>query len=295
MNTKQVEYILELAKTLNFNHAAENLNISQPTMTYQIKAVEEEIGFCLFIRSGKGVTLTPAGEQFIITLTTLKNVLNRSIQQGRENNSKYQDNIKFVIPSRSYINFLPMALKEFEKNFPTTNISLSFDFTGGLDSFLKGDKDLAVALKNDVKRYHNIKTHHIYDSHFYVVMPKDNPLSDKSLISANDLDGYTFQIGANVPLPMLSIQNKIIKQLGASFNICNDFDTALVKIAAGQGIAIAPGFLNEHSDKFAWIRLDTNDSLNCVLCSHGSDTRPSLLAFIKLLQSFYKENPDFPI
>lgn len=295
MNTKQVEYILELAKTLNFNHAAENLNISQPTMTYQIKAVEEEIGFNLFIRSGKGVTLTPAGEQFIITLTTLKNVLTRSIQQGRENNSKYQDNIKFVIPSRSYINFLPEALKIFENDFPSTNISLSFDYTGSLDSFLKGQEDLTVDLKNDVKRYHNVKTHHIYDSHFYIVVTKDNPLSNKTLINAKDLEGYTFQVGANVPLPMLSLQNKIIKQLGASFNICNDFDTALVKIAAGQGIAIAPGFLNDHTDKFAWIRLDTDDSLSCVLCSHSSDNRPSLLAFIQLLQNFYKDHPDFPI
>ena len=45
MNTRQIDYILELAKTLNFNRAAENLFITQPTLTYQIKAVEEEIGF----------------------------------------------------------------------------------------------------------------------------------------------------------------------------------------------------------------------------------------------------------
>ena len=45
MNTKQIDYILELAQTQNFNRAAENLYISQSTLTYQIKEVEKEINF----------------------------------------------------------------------------------------------------------------------------------------------------------------------------------------------------------------------------------------------------------
>ena len=56
MNTKQIDYILELAQTQNFNRAAENLYISQSTLTYQIKEVEKELNFLLFERSGKGAT-----------------------------------------------------------------------------------------------------------------------------------------------------------------------------------------------------------------------------------------------
>lgn len=48
MNTKQIRCILELARTQNFNRAAENLFISQPTLTYQLKAAEDEIGFAIF-------------------------------------------------------------------------------------------------------------------------------------------------------------------------------------------------------------------------------------------------------
>ena len=51
MNTKQIDYILELAQTQNFNRAAENLYISQSTLTYQIKEVEKELNFLLFERS----------------------------------------------------------------------------------------------------------------------------------------------------------------------------------------------------------------------------------------------------
>ena len=82
MTTKQIQYILELAQTGNFNRAAENLYISQPTMTYQIRAAEEEIGFPIFNRSGRGASLTPAGAQFIISLRNIYTELTNAIEQG---------------------------------------------------------------------------------------------------------------------------------------------------------------------------------------------------------------------
>ena len=71
MNTKQIDYILEIAQTKNFNRAAENLFISQPTLSYQIKLIEDEVGFLIFERSVRGAVLTPAGEQLYFQI--LKN------------------------------------------------------------------------------------------------------------------------------------------------------------------------------------------------------------------------------
>ena len=101
MNTKQIEYILELAQTGNFNKAAANLYISQPTMTYQIRAVEEEIGFRIFERSGKGCTLTPAGSQFVISLKNIYNDLKTAIWAGQNFSSRFRQDIrnsKAVVP-----------------------------------------------------------------------------------------------------------------------------------------------------------------------------------------------------
>ena len=81
MTTKQIDYCIELAHTLNFSRAAENMFVSQPTFSYQIKLLEEEIGFALFERSGKGAALTPAGAQFISFLANMREDLKRAIQQ----------------------------------------------------------------------------------------------------------------------------------------------------------------------------------------------------------------------
>ena len=61
MTTKQIDYCIEVARTLNFSRAADNLFVSQSAFSYQIKLLEEEIGFTIFERNGKGAALTPAG------------------------------------------------------------------------------------------------------------------------------------------------------------------------------------------------------------------------------------------
>ena len=83
MNSKQIDYCIELAHTLNFTRAAENQFVSQPTFSYQIRLLEDEIGFAIFERSGKGASLTPAGEQFVLTVTSLREQLKRAIEQGQ--------------------------------------------------------------------------------------------------------------------------------------------------------------------------------------------------------------------
>ena len=88
MNTKQIDYCIELAHTLNFSRAADNMFVSQPTFSYQIKLLEEEIGFVIFERSGKGATLTPAGAQFVTFLTGMREDLKRAVEQGQNFSAK---------------------------------------------------------------------------------------------------------------------------------------------------------------------------------------------------------------
>ncbi len=114
MDTKQIDYILELAQTKNFNRAAENLFISQPALTYQIKAIESEIGFTLFERSPRGAVLTPAGEQFCVTLRNIRSEFKRAVEQGQNFSTHYRTNITIGLPMRSAIYFLPEAVETFE-------------------------------------------------------------------------------------------------------------------------------------------------------------------------------------
>ena len=137
MLTKQMDYILELSKTLNFNRAAENLFISQPTLSYQIKTLEEELGFRIFDRRGKTVQLTPAGAQFTSTLQNIRNELQRAIEQGQNFSSKYKNSISIGMGVRSMLLYLPEAIVRFAETNPATDIVPYFQYYGMEESFLR--------------------------------------------------------------------------------------------------------------------------------------------------------------
>ena len=64
MNEKQIECFLTVSKYQSFSRAAQALFMTQPTVTHQIAALEEELGFSLFVRSYRAISLTPAGQRF---------------------------------------------------------------------------------------------------------------------------------------------------------------------------------------------------------------------------------------
>jgi len=110
MNTRQVECALELAKTLDFREAAERLYVSQPTLSYQVKALEDEIGFKIFERSGRGAALTPAGEQFCVTLRSVQEELEEAVEQGQNFSARFADDIRVCLPVRSAPRCLPAVM-----------------------------------------------------------------------------------------------------------------------------------------------------------------------------------------
>lgn len=65
MKLSQIEQVLEVARVGNISQAAENLYLSQPTLSLSIKRLETEVGSSLFVRTGNGVTLTRFGEMFV--------------------------------------------------------------------------------------------------------------------------------------------------------------------------------------------------------------------------------------
>lgn len=65
MELRQLKYFLMVAKTLSFSEAAKRLNITQGTLSQQIKQLEDELGFQLFSRTSHSVALTEAGEELL--------------------------------------------------------------------------------------------------------------------------------------------------------------------------------------------------------------------------------------
>ena len=295
MTTKQIDYCIELAHTLNFSRAADNMFVSQPTFSYQIRLLEAEIGFAVFERSGKGAALTPAGAQFVSFLTGMREDLKRAIEQGQNYSAKYQDSISISMMVRQAVYFLPEAMRLFAETKPEVQITPVFQYENGVESFLRNEVDILFALMEQTKQIPGIRVHELFESHIYLIAQRDDPLAVMNRISEEDLYGRTLMVGGGSPPALKAVQHRLINTGKVDYFNSADHDTTLTNVAAGRGVCLAPGFLNDHSGQFAWIPFDCRETFSCVLCTHREDLRPSLKAFLSKMKKLYSEAVAFPL
>ena len=295
MTTKQIDCCIELARTLNFSRAAENRFVSQPTLTYQIKLLEEEVGFTIFERGGKGVALTPAGAQFVSFLAGMREDLKRAIEQGQNFSVTYRDSVSISLMVRQAVYFLPEAIRLFSETNSDVQIAPVFQYENGVGSFLRNEVDILFALKEQTKHIPGIVVHELFESRIYLIADRTDPLAGKNIIREEDLYGRSLMVGGGSPPALRAVQNRLIDTGKIRYFNSPDHDTTLTNVAAGRGVCLAPGFLNDHSGQFAWIPFDCKESFSCVLCTHKADKRPSVSAFIAVLNDLYQEAVAFPL
>lgn len=243
MKTQQLEHFIKLAQVLNYTKAAEQLYITQSTLSYSISGLEQELGFPLFERHSKQpVRLTPYGNTF---LPCAESVL-RQLEQGKNSVAQMMNPYSGIIQlghihSLSY-DFIPKILEDFymdKKNLEVTFQFLQQSHEGLMESLMKGDIDLAFTADTD---HPNIESIPVFSQKLYAIVPDDHPLFTRNYIDLSEL--------SNEPLITLRPGNNIrafIEQQFASIQICPNIVceagecTALPAMVSNHaGIAIMP-------------------------------------------------------
>lgn len=145
MKHEHILTFLAAAEELNFTHAARRLFLSQSAVSQQIRELEEDLGVSLFERRGRGLLLTPAGEQ----LRAHAKPIVRDIRFAREALAEFRSVAQGVIrvgaSNTPGIYLLPYALGQFAKDFPGVRISLRVaDGPALIRAMQDGELDLAL-------------------------------------------------------------------------------------------------------------------------------------------------------
>lgn len=145
MNTRQIQYAVELSKTLNFSQVAERLGISQPALSKQILSLENDLGVKLFDRTTVPMTLTAAGEHFIRQAQDLlyqEDQLLRSLEAYRTGQA---GRLTIGISPFRSLYLLPEIVRKVKETFPDVQVILQ---EAGSDQLrqeaAEGKYDLAV-------------------------------------------------------------------------------------------------------------------------------------------------------
>lgn len=204
MTLQQIHYAIVISETGSMNKAAELLYISQPSLTAAVKELEKEIGITVFNRSGKGVSLTADGMEF---LTHARQVY----QQYETLSEKYSGGRvkrKFGVSAQHY-SFAVQAFVDTVKEYDTCDYEFAVRETNTADvinDVVSLKSEIGILYLSSFNRQfitkilnaNQLEFHHLTDCGVYAYLWKGHPLAGREAVSLSELESYpclTFEQG----------------------------------------------------------------------------------------------------
>lgn len=207
MTLTQLNYIITIAEAKSINKAAEQLYVSQPSLTSAVQELEKELGITLFNRSGRGVTLTNDGAEFLPYAKQLYGQYETILQKYGENGSLKK---KFGVSTQHY-SFAVKAFVDMAKQFDMSKYEFAIRETKTAEvirdvSTMKSEIGVLYLSKFNRKgmekllRSAGLVFHHLINCRTYVYLWKKHPLAGETSISLPQLSDYpclAFEQGEN--------------------------------------------------------------------------------------------------
>lgn len=244
MNLRDLKYLVTVADTRHFGQAAERCFVSQPTLSGQIKKLEEELGVTLFERTKRSVETTHLGEAIVLQA---RQVLEQA-DALRQLAQSYQDPLvgplrMGAIPTLSpYL--MPLILKPLKKQYPQIKLVLSEELTDTLLARL-GKHEIDAALLATPVEDPDFESIPLFDEPFWLVHPRSHPLSGKKKIIQADLDGADLLLLAEghclaeQAMEVCHMQERSVQGDMADLRAAS-LETLLQMVAAGFGSTLLP-------------------------------------------------------
>ena len=243
MELRQLRYFVAIAEQGGFSRAAEQLHVSQPPLSTQIKDLEEEIGARLFNRSNRGVSLTRAGQVFYdearAILTRLQGARAKTLQADRGDVGLLS--VGFV--SIADYGILPPALKSFRAQFPLVEIQLHELTTDAQIRELRGSRlDLGLGLAPVAEP--DITFRSILREELILAAPSDHPAAKMQRLDLRTLAKTSFIVPPRDIAPGLyDLTISRCRTAGFAPGIVQNarqMQTVIGLVSCGMGVALVP-------------------------------------------------------
>ena len=187
MTIIQLEYLLAVANCGSFSQAAEHCFVTQPSLSMQVKSLEEELGVVLLDRSKKPVVPTEAGEVVLEQVRETLRSFNYIREAVHELKGETAGKLRLgVIPTIApYLmhRFMPTFVKE----YPKVELEISEMKTADIVEALKRDQ-LDAALVAGGTCGEGIQEHDLFNDRFWLYVSPENPLFERSNVRIEDID-----------------------------------------------------------------------------------------------------------
>src|SRR5882762_799418 len=188
MELRHLRYFVTVAEALSFTKAADKLHTSQPSLSRQIKDLEEELGVRLLNRTKQLVTLTEEGRSFLADAKRLLTLAAETVESVRRLHSGEIRALNIGYVSNLFYDLLPRTLASFRQSFPSVSVNL-FDMSCGeqFRALEDGKLDLGfVGVHTPIAR-RGVEFRAIAPYKTAAALPKESPLAGKTTVALKAL------------------------------------------------------------------------------------------------------------
>ena len=207
MTLIQLQYLITIAETNSLNKAAEQLYVSQPSLTSSMKELEKELGITLFYRSVRGVTLTNDGAEFLLYAKQIYGQYETVLEKYGKGGERKK---KFAVSTQHY-SFAVKAFVDMAKEFDMSRYEFAIRETKTIEvirdvSTMKSEIGILYLCDFNRKSMEklfksaNLEFHHLIECQAYVYIWKKHPLAKEKSICFEQLEEYpclSFEQGDN--------------------------------------------------------------------------------------------------
>lgn len=267
MTLTQLNYIITIAETKSMNKAAEQLYVSQPSLTSAIKELEKELGITLFYRSGKGATLTNDGAEFLLYAKQIYGQY-ESVMEKYGKGGSYKK--KFGVSTQHY-SFAVKAFVDMAKEFDMSEYEFAIRETMTAEvisdvSTMKSEIGVLYLCDFNRKsmgkllRTAGLEFHHLIECQAYVYLWRNHPLASEKSICFEQLSGYpclSFEQGDNSSFYLaeeILATNEYAQVIKA-----NDRATMLNLMVGLNGYTLCSGIISEELNGNGFVAIPFED------------------------------------
>ena len=246
MELRHLRYFVAVAETESLTLAAKaKLHTSQPSLSRQIRDLEEEVGAPLLTRGARGIELTPAGRVFLDHARSVLSQVEAATEAARRIAHPAKPCFVMGFLTGHELTWMPEALRILHDELPNVDVMISSQYSPLLAAGLsKGTIDAAVLRRE--RGVPGLAFRVLVKEPLMVILPSDHHLAARQVISPGDLVGETFvTVSATAPV-LRAVIDDYLKRSGINITPAHEADhitMGISLIVSTRGVGLLPAYV----------------------------------------------------
>ncbi|KAB8312558.1 LysR family transcriptional regulator [Erwinia endophytica] len=245
MDYRHLQAFMVLSEELHFGNAAQRLNIAQPALSQQLKALEQEVGMALFVRDKRNVALTWEGEQLVAQASIALSHFARFREHASILKQGLQGHLTLGYVGSSILEpSLARLINGYRQANPTIDITIEEHNVDTQLTRLMDDRLDVALIRSPVPKYDQLDYLDLVTRPLTVVLPAQHPLVGQARISLSALSNETFMIqedppGIGLGWSVLAACHRA-GFIPRKIQTTRDVSVAMGLVAMGAGVTVVP-------------------------------------------------------